>query len=1311
MQNENKEEIRMGRDRNISWIRKLGLLTLACLCFLLFQSQYAFGQVDEGAITGTVQDATGAVIPNAQVTLVNTDQNITLQTKTNSSGGYTFSPVRIGHYTVSATAKGFAKTTQQNLEVNVSQTLTVNIQLKLGAETETITVTTAPPLLQTEEASVGQVVSQESVNSLPLNGRNFTFLAQLGAGMQTPQADTRGNAASGAFSANGLRPAQNNYLLDGIDNNSDTVDFLNGTNFIVLPPLDAVQEFKVQTADFSAELGRSAGAVLNATIKSGTNSFHGAAWEFFRNSKLDAADWFEDFQKIPKGALEMNQFGVSAGGPILKNKIFVFGDYEGLRRVQGTVATGAVPSAAESGSGYTNFQDLINAQASSTALTDVLGRSFAQGTILDPATTRYVTAGTLDPTSGITPAEGKSGWVRDPFQCAASNTAPTIGACPNLNIIPAGRLDPVAIGLLGLYPAPTNTTSLFSNYGSSPNLYEHRNAFDIRADFNPSQKDQVFYRFSYVDDPQYIPGIFGGIADGGGFQQGIQTAHANQTAAAWTHVFNPDTVNVARLGLNHLHTTRYGPEANVAGIPAQYGIQGIPNATENGGLPEIDFGGMSTLGSNGFLPSDEISQTLQLTDDFTRIWGKHSFKMGIEAQFIKFDTLQPPYSRGDFGFDGALVDVPTQTAGNLGRAQILLKPEANSINSTPADNNVSFEDFSGGATSMNASNIATTNDYKVYYAPYIQDDWKVNSKLTINLGLRWDYFGPIQETNGGQANFVPSALNGGTPTYLIPASGRAKRALSTGIPTGYPGSYQGTCFGSPTSGCWGFGDLLAFDGIKLEVTNQYGRGLVQDQRANFAPRVGFAYQVTPKLVARGGFGIFYNSFENQGYSPNIGENYPFAYKFQYSQSSLGIKGVAPLSANTPYASCSTAGPGGTVTIGSGLSCMSFSPTLVSAQGLNLEGAQFNWVTPRTLSGNLTFQYSITRTLSVQAAYVYTHGEDLQVGLSTNNVSKLYAYNQPLNDPIASGHNEVPWPDFSQGMSYNTTIGTSTYHGLQTKLEQQFSNGLTYLLAYTWSKTMSDAGDLLNGGNLGGVNTAAYRAPDVPGAGALFDWGLADFDIRHVIHFSGGYQLPFGKDKPWLNEGAVTNAVLGGWSINWIATLQGGQPLNLGCPGGATAAGTACNVVKVAGQSQKLGLHKDTNGVLNWFGNSAAFNQPCNLDSTGAPITNSPAGCVPLTGLAALGDKPGQTVTPGFRRLDFSTFKAFQLNNRFSMQFRAEFFNVLNHPNFNAPGFGGNGVVSIGGSTTFTSSNFGEIGATRDAPYDPRQIQFALKLYY
>jgi Carboxypeptidase regulatory-like domain len=1259
----------MGLEREkSSWLRAFGYVALTCLCVFLVSSQCAYGQVDQGAITGTILDSSGAVVPNAQVTLLNTDQGITLEVKSDGNGSYTFSPVRAGHYTITVTAQGFAKTAQKNLTVNVAQVMQVNVSLKLGAATETVEVNTAPPLLQTEEASVGQVIGAEQVNALPLNGRNFTFLAQLGAGMQTPQADTRGNAASGAFSANGLRPAQNNYLLDGIDNNSNAVDFLNGTNFIILPPVDAIQEFKVQTADFSAELGRSAGAVLNATIKSGTNSLHGAAWEFFRNDKLDATDWFESNTPTPfKGALRLNQFGASAGGPIIKNKMFFFGDYEGKRRVQGnTSGSATVPTAAERTSGYTDLTAIL--AANSGTETDNLGRTVPKGTVMDPATTRRVTLGSTDPVSGI--AATATGYVRDPFGTCASSTISYDAAACGLNVLPSARVDPTAIPLLNLYPDPNNS-SPNNNFASSPKLYEHENTFDTRFDFNPTEKGQIFFRFSYSDDPQYIPGPFGGIADGGSFQQGIQTAKSDQAVAAWTHVFSPSTVNQVRGGFNHLHTTRFGPVGAELGIPAKYGIQGIPQGNENGGLPAFGFGGLATLGSNNFLPSDEVSQTLQVTDDFTKVYGKHNFKAGIEFQHVKFSTLQPAWSRGQFDYNGSFTDVVGKN-GTTGLAQILLQPQAATV--------ANGIDYSGGADEVFASNINKTYDEKMYFASYFQDDWKVNSKLTLNLGLRWDFFGPINEQNGGQANFVPSGPPDNKPEYLIPASGKDNRSLSTSFTT-----------------------LLAQDGITLASTSKYGQGLVRTQKANFAPRVGFAYELNPKLVTRGGFGLFYNSFENQGYGPNIGENYPFVYNFNFVPQGTDSQ-VNPVSINTPFAGCATAGPGGTATFESGFSCVPLDPTAVLANGLGLQGLQFDYQTPRTYSANLTFQYSLTHTLSASASYVFTDGQNLQTGVGTNNVSQLYPTTHSLSDSLASGINEVPFPDFSRGSSYHTTVGASQYHGLQAKLEQQFSSGLTYLLAYTYSKTMSDAGDLLNGGSQGG-----YRAPDVPGLGPKFDWALADFDIRSVLHFSGGYELPFGKGKRYMNTGGIGDAILGGWATNWIVVLQGGQPLNIGCPTGVTA-GTGCNAIKVAGQSQKLGIHtKVDSGGTNlpyWFGNPGAFQQACPLGGT------PPSGCIALTGADVLGDKPGQTTGPGFHNFDFSTFKSFKFSERFSAQFRAEFFNVLNHPNFNAPGFGGNGVVSIGGSTDFTNTaNFGAIGSTRNAPNAPRQIQFALKLYY
>jgi len=350
-----------------------------------------------------------------------------------------------------------------------------------------------------------------------------------------------------------------------------------------------------------------------------------------------------------------------------------------------------------------------------------------------------------------------------------------------------------------------------------------------------------------------------------------------------------------------------------------------------------------------------------------------------------------------------------------------------------------------------------------------------------------------------------------------------------------------------------------------------------------------------------------------------------------------------------------------------------------------------------MSGNLTLQYQLTQSMSVQAAYVTSLARHLESFPSSNNVTQILPASLPAGEKTSQF---LPFQDFSRGASYAATEGSSAYHGLQTKVEKQFSGGFNFLATYTWSKTLSDAGDLLNGGSLRG-----YRAPDVPGVGIQHDRGLASFDIRNVFHFSGGYQLPFGKGKKYMSGAtAAADKLVGGWSLQWITTLQGGQPITLGCPNGTTT-GTNCYDLLVPGQPLDLGLHTDANGKLSWFGNPSAFTQPpkCTQASIGAPLVNC--------GISALGGGPAQVPGPGFHRLDFSVFKDIPFNERMRLQFRTEIFNITNHPNFNAPGFGGNGVVAISGSTNFSNSNFGEIGSTRDAPYDSRQIQFALKLYY
>ena len=1258
---------------------RISVWMLAGLVVLLCSPAPIRAQVDAGSILGTVSDASGGTIRGATVTLTNEGTNASLSTTTISDGSYKFTPVKIGTYKLTATIQGFSTVTQRNVTVNVGQDVVVDFALKPGSVSETVEVASSVPVLETQDASVGQVIDSRNVDSLPLNGRNFTFLAQLSAGVNTPQADTRGNAASGAFAANGNRPAQNNYLLDGIDNNSDTVDFLNGTNFVVLPPVDAVEEFKVQTSDFSAEFGRSGAAVLNATIKSGTNNFHGTAWEFFRNDKLDAADFFENAGGVPKGALRQNQFGISGGGPVIipklyngRNKLFFFGDFEGLRRRQGTVLNGAVPTVAERNSNFTDFTDMLQ----SDTQTDALGRTVPTGTIFDPATTRLVIAGQVDPVSGlVAPATAKvpagtREYVRDPFGSCGPGTLVFTPSCGLNNLsaaAAAGRLDPNAVRLLKLFPLPTGP-GISQNFINSPKLREDRNAFDARMDANFNEKNQLFFRFSLVDDPQLIPGIFGGVADGGGFQQGNQTANAQQSALGYTHTFSPSLINVVRAGLNYLHTTRVSPRANdLTDLPGQFGVAGIPQLSENGGLPAFGVNGLQTLGSNAFLPSDEVTSTFQVTDDVTKIYGKHTFKMGFEWQHVKFSTLQPPWSRGQFNFDGIYTDIPDNAHGNTGRAQFLLVPSANSIG-CPTTKDAAGKlltdcpSYVGGPNAVFVSNISLTDNGKDYYGTYLNDDWKVTPKLTVNLGLRWDFFGLVGEHHENQANFVPTGPPTGLPMYIIP-----------------PGKNSGNL--SPS-----FINLLAKDGIALAVTNKYGQGLGNSQVKNFAPRLGLAYQVSPKLVVRAGFGLFYNGFENRGFSPNIGENYPFQFNFSF----FNPDASHPIN---NFANCGTATPAGGPTLETGFTCTPLDPVspLFNADGLSLRGIQFDYKTPYSMGANLTLQYQLTSSMSVQAGYVTSLARHLESFPGTNNVNSI----QPNSvDPKTL----VAFPDFGRGTSYAATEGSSHYHALQTKVEKQFAGGLNFLAAYTWSKTMSDAGDLLNGGSLRG-----YRAPGVPGLGIQFDYGLASFDVRNVFHFSGGYELPFGKGRRFMSSASgLTNAAVGGWSMVWSSTLQGGQPITLGCPNG-TAQSLGCGDL-FTGQSPKLGLHTDSLGKLSWFGNPAAFTQPCVLG------TGGPTGCVALTGVGALGGLT-QVPGPGFHRLDFSVFKNFELTERFRLQFRTEVFNIFNHPNFNAPGFGGNGVVAISGSTDFTNPKFGEIGSTRDAPYDPRQIQFALKLYY
>ena len=1194
-------------------------LAFGSLLVLFLAADVSYAQVDAGSVLGTVRDVSGAVIPGAKITLTNDDTGLVQTATSNSAGEYTFSPIKIGNYSVAAEFQGFQRVQRPHVTVDVQQRVVVDFALTPGEMTQTVSVTSETPLLQTQDASVGQVIGERSVNNLPLNGRNFTFLAQLAAGVTQDQQDTRGLGASGSFAANGTRPAQNNYLLDGIDNNSNLVDFLNGTAYVVRPPVDAIQEFKIQTNDYSAEFGRSAGAVLNATVKSGTNQFHGNAWEFLRNDKLDAANFFENAGGIQKGEYRQNQFGVTAGGPIKKDKTFIFGDYEGTRIRQALPSVNTVPTALERSSNYTDLSELLTQGGTRT---DALGRDSAIGQVFDPSTTRSVSCGVADGVTGMTaPCAGgvaagsQIGFVREPF--------------PG-NLIPANRLDANAIKLLDLFPAP-NGGGLFNNYTSNPVVRNDVNQFDVRLDQNFSDKDQLFSRVSYSDNPQHIPGPFQGIADGGSFADGDQTAVSVNAVLSETHSFSPTLVNEARVGFTRIGTSRLQPNANTTGIPAQFGIQGIPQVPLNGGLGSIFISGLNTLGSNEYLPSAETSATWQLTDNVTKHLGRHSFKAGIEFQHLRFSILQPPQGRGSWTFSGAYTEVPETSGGNTGLAQMLLTPIPATVPGAT--------DYVGGSDNVNASNIANTDMGRSYYGIYFQDDFKATSKLTLNLGLRWEYFSPIVERYGAQSNFLPAAP--GSPAEFL----LTKRRCNTPLSPDFHAAAQ-------------------TDNINIVCSDVSGLG--HSQLTNFSPRVGFAYQLASKLVARGGYGLFYGGFENSTIETYVD------FPFQFSLSYPNLTPDAPVTF-----------PNGAIgTLNTGLSAVPLTPEAVEPAGVGFLGEDFHAKTPYTQGYNLTLQYQITPSQTVQAGYVGNTVRHLGVYLGPNSPNQILP-------PGLNTLDYSPYPDFAPGGTYTSFAGNSFYNSLQVNYERKFSAGLYVLANFTWSKCRTDATDVLN------ETALSYRAAYLPGFGIQGDYGLCDFDIPKVVHLSGTYELPFGPGKRFLrNSRGVVNGVLGGWSTNWILTLQGGQPGTVGCVI-STTSGFGCNAFLVPGQSVTGG----PNNVDHWL-NPNAFSSP--------PVATT----VGQSDYSPLGGAPTQFYGPGYHRLDFSLFKSFRTTERTRLEFRAEFFNLANHPNFSPPGFGGNGVVAAPGSLDYTSpSTFGKINSTRDGQNDQREIQFALKFYW
>ena len=1211
----------------VSFTRRFLLATRsvvpALFLLLVLGGATLMAQVDAGSVVGTVRDPSGALVANSRVTLTSLDTGQVIEKATNSQGEYTFSPVKIGNYTVTVQAAGFERFERKGITVSAQERVLVDVPVTPGQASETITVTGDAPQLQTQDASVGQTIDAKKIVDMPLNGRNFTFLAQLSAGVNQNQNDSRGLGQSGSFAANGARPSQNNYLLDGIDNNSNLVDFLNGTAYAVLPPPDAIQEFKIQTSNYSAEIGRSAGAVLNASVKAGTNSLHGSAWEFARNDIFDAKNYFTR-PGVSKGHFSQNQFGFTLGGPVIKNHTFLFGDYQGLRNTQSQSVASSVPTALEVSSGFTNYSELRQAGVyadvlgrTSTSPSGILVTGYNIGTIFDPATTRPVICGVMDTPTGITapcgtkPAGTQLGYARTPF---------------NNNIIPAGRLDANAVKLASLFPAATSA-GLVNNYTAARQATNSANSYDVRADQIFRDKDSAFARFSYLKNPQFIPGPFTGIADGGGFNAGTTKSTSYHGVLAETHTFTPTLINQARLGLNRLESSRLQPNSDVQGIPAQFGIQGVPQTGTNGGLGRYNISNYS-LGGVSFLPSVEYSTVVQFSDDVTKTLGRNTIKMGYTYEHLRFSVLQPVASRGNYNFNGAFTDTPAQTGGATGLAQLVLTPTASTVGGT---NNL------GGPESVQASNLNNTDMKRTYNGAYFQDDYKVTPELTLNLGLRWELFGPLIERRGQQTNFQP--LAGGGANYLF-----AQATCNTQLSAAF---------------------LTAAAKDKVNVVCSSQAGLQQVQKGNFSPRVGLAYQISPKLVTRAGYGIFYGGFENS--SQYTFGDFPFQFSLTYTNPTPNSPVVFPNSA--------------TGSLEAGIVNISTVPSLVSASGVSVQGEDFKIRTPYNQNYNLSFQYQLSSNQSLTLGYVGNVTRHLGVYIAPNRPSQI----------LTPGQNSLsfsPYPDFGTGGNYTTFEAMGNYNGLQTTYEHRLSHGLSVLANFTYSKCMTNGRDFLNATAIG-----SFRAATLPGFGIAGDYGACDFDIPRVVHLSGTYELPVGRDRMFLNHASrLVDAALGGWSTNFIFTAEDGQPGTIRCSVTTTTT-YGCFVNPVAGVNRYTKSPNPTAAtggfLVSNFLNPAAF-------------ANAPVATVNgQTDYSPLGGGPSQYRGPAFRRLEFSVFKNFRITERVGVQFRAETFNLTNTPNFANPS-----------STSLASpASFGQVTTLRDAPNGNRQIQLAGKLYF
>jgi hypothetical protein len=1057
-----------------------------------------------GTITGEVKDASGATIPGATVTAQNVATNAARSQQSNEVGAFTFPAMPPGEYVVKAELQGF-RTAQHTVELHVEQTLRVSFTMEIGGITETTEVSGVAPLLTTENATVGTVIENRRIVELPLNGRNYLSLIALSPNVSAGfagagQAGDRqgGSRANQQISISGQRREFNYYTLDGVDNTD-----VNFNTYIFLPSVDALEEFKVQTGIYSAEFGRAAGQV-NVVTKSGSNAFHGTVFEFHRNDKFDARPYaFTAAQAAAeKPPFKWHQFGYTATGPVLTNRLFFMSNWEGYKDNKTFLTPFTVPTLAmRSG----DFSAVANQ-------------------LLDPATCTVVGS--------------------------ARTCQPFVG-----NRIPTGRFNPLSQKLLEFYPEP-NAAGTENNYIARQDRVIDRKQYTQRIDFVQSTKSNWMGRYSYSHDDEVTPAL---KLNGSKL---LNTIH--QGMIGNTYTLSPTVLNEFRFGFNSFYNT-FGRElAFERDVVSELAIPGVSaNPPEAWGIPSIGVSGFAGFGDTTEGPYTNRNKTFEFTDNLSWIRGRHSFKVGGIVRVDHFNQVGNQFARGAFTFDGRATGSATGAATTGGAA---------------------FADFLLGymRTSELAVALARTEFRAVSQSYYFTDTWRVRDDMTLDLGIRYEYVPPWLDKGGTLMNaYLPFRDTG------LPVADLSRHPILVRIGDG--NFYED----SP---------IRFAPNIQVSRDGQLGRRLVDDDKLNFAPRVGWAWTPSDTWSLRSGVGVFY--MQDTG-NPRFDMARNAAGRRQDTADPLLLN----LNWSAPFA-------------GSGTNVCGVQPPLVCVANHYVLGNEFDRKTPYMIQYVFNFQRQLDRATAVEVGYL---------GSRSKRLERMYDANEVTPGP-GNLQTRRPYPEFTKIQEIGN-VAEAKYNSMALKVTRRLNRGLSLLVGYTLSKSEDNGSGIrvLNGDALFPQNSNCFEC----------EWGLSIFDVRHRYVTSVLYELPFGSGKPFAQTG-VAGALLGGWQISAIVNKSSGFPRDPAV--GVDVPNTGSQTYRpnvVSGQDPNDGPRT----IQQWF-NTAAFARPADF-TYGNAERNSVIG-------------------PGIFNTDMSLIRNFGLGGLRSLQFRLEAFNVFNNPIWGDP---------------------------------------------